>query len=136
MLNPPVLSQSRHPERLQALAWQSAGLLHPGGELGFVELIVLVDIEIARLLLFGLAGRHGPQRRAAEKSHLDVFRKDMDAEKPALFPDAVKRRIPFDRLAHAGDSARDERIEAASDLAFPARHGRDVGLHGRVAVAR
>ena len=36
---------------------------------------------------------------------------------------------------HAGDGAHDERVEAAPDVAFPARHGRDVGLHGGVAVA-
>ena len=59
----------------------------------------------------------------------------MDAEEPDLILDAVERRIVFDRLAHAGDGARDERVEAAADAAFPARHGRDVGLHGGVAVA-
>src|SRR5690606_39007236 len=58
----------------------------------------------------------------------------MDAEEPALALDAVQRRVPFDRLAHAGDGAHDERIEAAPDVAFPARHGRDVGLHGGVAL--
>src|SRR3546814_7458071 len=40
----------------------------------------------------------------------------------------------FRSLAHAGDGAHDERIEAAPDVAFPARHGRDIGLHGGVAV--
>ena len=47
---------------------------------------------------------------------------------------AVEGRVPFDGLAHAGDGAHDERVEAAPDVAFPARHGRDVGLHGGVAV--
>ena len=58
----------------------------------------------------------------------------MEAEEPALALDAVERRVPFDRLAHAGDGAHDERVEAAPDVAFPARHGRDVGLYGGVAV--
>jgi len=31
-------------------------------------------------------------------------------------------------------AAHDERVEAAPDVAFPARHGLDVGLHGGVAV--
>src|SRR5215218_1289857 len=59
----------------------------------------------------------------------------MDAEEPALTLDAIQRRVPFDRLAHARDGAHDERVEAAPDVAFPARHGRDVGLHGGIAVA-
>src|SRR5229473_2254847 len=58
----------------------------------------------------------------------------MEAEEPALAVDAIEGRVPFDRLAHAGDGAHDERVEAAPDVAFPARHGCDVGLHGGVAV--
>jgi len=37
-------------------------------------------------------------------------------------------------LAHVGHVAHDERVEAAPNIAFPARHGRDVGLHWGVAV--
>ena len=59
----------------------------------------------------------------------------MKAEEPALALDAIEGRVPFDGLAHAGDGAHDERVEAAPDVAFPARHGRDIGLHGGVAVA-
>jgi hypothetical protein len=62
----------------------------------------------------------------------------MEAEEPALSldfsPEAVQRRVPFDGLAHAGDGARDERVETAPDVAFPARHGGDVGLYGGVAT--
>src|SRR5262245_38442137 len=58
----------------------------------------------------------------------------MEVEEPTLAFNSVKGRVPFDGLAHAGDGAHDERVEAASDVALPARHGRDVGLHGRVAV--
>jgi hypothetical protein len=60
------------------------------------------------------------------------------AEEPAAFLslalDAIEGRIPFDGLAHAGDGARDECVEATPDVAFPARHGCDVGLHGGVAA--
>src|SRR5712691_4213758 len=58
----------------------------------------------------------------------------MKAEEPALALDAIEGRVPLDCLAHTGDGAHDERVEAAPDIAFPARHGRDVGLHGGVAV--
>jgi hypothetical protein len=77
----------------------------------------------------------GAERRAAEEGHLDVFGEDMDAEEPGLVLDAVERRVPFHRLAHAGNGALDQRVEPAPDLAFPARHGGDIGLHRRVAVA-
>src|SRR5207237_8020042 len=42
--------------RSHSFAGQLAGLLHPSGEWSFVELFVLVDVEIAHLLLLGLAG--------------------------------------------------------------------------------
>jgi len=58
----------------------------------------------------------------------------MKAEEPALALDAIEGRVPFDGLAYAGDGAHDERVEAAPDVAFPAWHGRDVGLHRGVAV--
>src|SRR5262249_3618204 len=92
------------------------------------------NVEVAHFLLFGLAWGERSQRRAAEESHLDVLREAMEAEEPALALDSVEGRVPFDRLAHAGNGAHDERVEAASDAAFPARHGRDVGLHWGVAV--
>jgi hypothetical protein len=37
-------------------------------------------------------------------------------------------------LGTSGKRAHDERVEAAPDVAFPARHGREVGLHEGVAV--
>src|SRR5438105_14962293 len=120
--------------RSQSFAGQLAGLLHPSGELSFVEGVVLVDVEVAHFLLLGLAGRDRTQRRAPEESHLDVLREAMEAEEPALALDAIEGRVPFDRLVHAGDGAHDEGVEAAADVAFPARHGRDAGLHGGVAV--
>ena len=58
----------------------------------------------------------------------------MIAEEPALALDAIEGRVPLHRLAHAGDGTHDDRVEAAPDVAFPARHRRDVGPHGGVAV--
>src|SRR6266852_8814410 len=89
--------------RSHSFAGQLAGLLHPSDELSFVELVVLMDVEVARVLALGLAGGDRTQRRAAEESHFDVVREGMDAEEPALALDSVKRRVPFDCLAHAGD---------------------------------
>src|SRR5205823_9713495 len=99
--------------RSHSFAGQKARLLHPIGELSFVELVVLVDVEVAPVLALGLTGWDRAQRRAAEESHFDVVREAMDAEEPALALDSVKRRVPFDRLAHIGDGAHDERVEAA-----------------------
>src|ERR1700736_5991311 len=58
----------------------------------------------------------------------------MKVEKPALALDAIEGRVPLDSLAHVGDGAHDERVEVTPDVAFPARHGREVGLHRGVAV--
>src|SRR5882672_5018449 len=119
--------------RSHSFAGQLAGLLHPSGELSLVEPVVLVDVEVARVLALGLARGDWTQRHAAEESHLDVLREAMDAKEPglplALALDSVQRRVPFDRLAHAGDGAHDERVEAAPDVAFPARHQR---VHARL----
>src|SRR6266849_3572867 len=49
--------------RSHAFARQLAGLLHPSGELSFVELVVFMDVEVARVLALGLAGRDRTQRR-------------------------------------------------------------------------
>src|SRR5262245_4101763 len=125
---------SPHTRPSHAFARQLAGLLHPIGKLTFVELVVLVDVKVAYVLVLGLAGRHRTQRCAAEESHFNVLREAVKVEEPALALDAIEGRVPFDRLAHAGGGAHDERVEAAPDLAFPARHGRDVGLHRHVAV--
>jgi hypothetical protein len=94
-----------------------------------------MNVEVARVLVFRLAGRERAQRRAAEERHLHVLVEAVVTEEPALALDAVERRVPFDRLAHAGDAALDERVEAPAEVALPARHRGDVGLHGRIAVA-
>ena len=36
--------------RSHALAGQDARLLHPSGELSFIDLIVLMDVDVARVL--------------------------------------------------------------------------------------
>src|SRR4051794_1891622 len=115
-------------------AGQFAGLLHPGDDLSFVELVGFVNVEVAHFFLLRFAGRHGTQRCAAEENHFDVLREAMKAEEPALALDAIEGRVPFDCLVHAGNDAGDERVEATSDITLPAGHGRDVGLDGCVAV--
>jgi hypothetical protein len=42
--------------RSHSFGRQLADLLHPSGELSLVELIVLVDVEVAHVLVLGLAG--------------------------------------------------------------------------------
>ena len=68
------------------------------------------------------------------RNHLQVFREDMKAGEPDPVLDAIEGRVPFDRLAYAGDRAHDERVEAAADVLFPAWHGRNVGFDWGVAV--
>src|SRR4051794_28849599 len=58
----------------------------------------------------------------------------MEAEKPALAFVAIERRVPFDRLAHAGNGAHDECVKAPPNFVLPARHRRDIGLHGSIAL--
>src|SRR4051812_5371901 len=67
-----------------ALTGQAAGLFHPIDKLRFVKLIVFVDVEIACVLRGRRTGRDRTQRRAAKERHFDVFREDMQAEKPTL----------------------------------------------------
>lgn len=72
-----------------SLAGQSAGLLHPGGELSFVELVVLMDVQVTHFLLLGFAWRDRAERCAAKESHFDVLRENVDAKEPALILDSV-----------------------------------------------
>src|SRR3954451_24458681 len=58
----------------------------------------------------------------------------MEGEDRALALNSVEGRVPFDRLAHAGDGAHDDRVEAAADVLLPARHSGDVGIDGGVAL--
>src|SRR5262245_49865941 len=90
---------------LHSLTGQLARLLHPRSELRLIELIVFADVEVANLVVFGFPRRSWTQRRAAEERHLYVLREAMEVEEPAVTVGTVERRVPLDRLAHAGDCA-------------------------------
>src|SRR5436190_23678892 len=72
-------------------AGQRGGLLHPVHQLRLVELVALMDVDVARVLALAGTGRDRSQRRTAEEGHLDVAREDMDANEPTLALDAVER---------------------------------------------
>src|SRR2546427_766676 len=127
-------SRWAHCRRSHSFAGQLAGLLHPSGELSLVELVALVDVEVAHFLLLGFDRGNRTQRRAAEESHLDVLREAMETEEPALALDAIEGRVPLHGLAHVGHVPHNERVEPAPDVALPARHRGDVRLHRGVAV--
>src|SRR5262245_4614399 len=120
---------------LRGPAGQRGRLLHPLRHLCLVDLVVLVDVNPAHLLALrrGTSGDWS-QRRAAEEGYLDVAGKDVKRQEPTPALDAVKWRVPFDGLTHAGDGAHDERIEVLPDVSLPARHRCDVRLHRSVAV--
>jgi hypothetical protein len=59
--------------RSHSFAGQLAGLLHPSGELSFVELVDLVDVEVAHFLLLGLAGGRGRSDVPRKKATLTYF---------------------------------------------------------------
>src|SRR5688572_20498205 len=75
---------------LRAPAGQGGRLPDPRRHLHLVELVVLVDVEVARLLVLGRAWGDRTQRRAAEESHLDVLREAMEVQEPALALDAIE----------------------------------------------
>ena len=58
-LAPAHAAHALRPGRSQSLARQLDGLLHPSGELSLVELLVLVDVEVAHFFVPGLAGQTG-----------------------------------------------------------------------------
>src|SRR5829696_2206727 len=91
----PVAVAGSHP-----LAGQLARLFHPVGELSLLELIVLMDVEVAYILVLGRARGRGTQGPAPEERHLHVPREAMEVEEPPVAVDSVERRVPFDRLAH------------------------------------
>src|SRR5690606_1252614 len=105
-------------------AGQLAGLFYPCRELGFVEGVVFMDVEVARIAAFGFDGRNRVQLPTAEERDLDVLREAMERDEPAVALDAIERRIPFDRLVYAGDRARDERVEASAHVPLPPGHRR------------
>jgi hypothetical protein len=87
--------------RSHFFAGQKARLLHPSGELSFVELVVLMDVEVANVHLLGLAGRDTTQRRAAEESHLDVASVPR-MERGAIRVSSAEQSSPGFRFAPSG----------------------------------
>jgi hypothetical protein len=106
-----LLQLTPRTHHLHSFAGQLVRLLHPGGELRFVE-FVLVDVEVAHILVFGRARRDRTQRRAAEESHFDVLREAMKAEEPAL---TLVLAIPIARRCEPLLGARDQLLWKVSD---------------------
>ena len=69
-----------------------------------------------------------------KNAHLHIAGEDMITQEPTFALDAIERRIPPRTLVRFRQRTHDEVIESAPDIAFPARHGRDVGLHRGVAI--
>ena len=99
-----------------------------------VELVVLVDVEVAHLVVLGRLRRNRIERGPSEELQLHVLRVAAERQEPAVVLDAVERLVPLDRLVHVGDRAHDEGIEALPHVALPVGHGRDVVLHRAVAL--
>ena len=59
----------------RSFAGQLAGLLHPIGELGFIERVVFVDVEVAHFLLLGFAGGERRSDVPRKKATLTYFAK-------------------------------------------------------------
>ena len=85
-------------------------------------------------LILASAGRNSLQQSALEERHLHIAGEDVVTQEPTFALDAIERRIPPRTLVRFRQRTHDEVIESAPDIAFPARHGRDVGLHRDVAV--
>ena len=113
-------------------AGHGSSLPDPRSQLSLVE-SVLVDVDPPRVLILASAGRNGLQRSTLEERHLHIAGEDMVTQEPTFTLDAIEGRVPPHR-AHSRHSAHDEVVESAPNFAFPARHGRDVGLHRGVAV--
>jgi hypothetical protein len=47
--HPAVLVGTLHQSRSNSIAGQLSGLFRPGGKLSFVELVVLVDVDVAEI---------------------------------------------------------------------------------------
>src|SRR5690606_2395198 len=114
---------------LYLLARQLACLLHPVLELLFVEIVVLVDVEVAHVFVLRLARRLGLERVAAQECDLHVPGEAVEIEEPP-FPvlRTVERGVPLHGLAHAGRGAFDQLVQALADRPLPAGHRRDVIL--------
>jgi hypothetical protein len=122
-------------QELRFPAGQGSRLPDPTRQELLIELVVLVNVEVACVLVLGLDGWNRTQRRTAKECYLDVFREAMKTKEKTLVFDAIEGSVPLHSLVDVRHVAHDERVEIAPDAAFPARHSLDVGLHGGVAVA-
>jgi hypothetical protein len=77
-----------HTASSHSFAGQLAGSLHPGGELSFVEQVVLMDVEVAHFLLPGLAGGDRTHEQRVEADFLAAFWATL-ADFPDVFPAMV-----------------------------------------------
>jgi hypothetical protein len=70
----------------------------------------------------GIVRAHrGGREKMEDQPHakqITPLREAMKAEEPALALDAIEGRVPFDCLAHAGNGAHDERVEARPTSRF------------------
>ena len=72
------------------------------GKTRFVDLVLLMDMKIARVTALRRDRRDRIERTAAKEGDLDIFVEAMDAEEPAVcrlpgVPRAVQWRVPLDR---------------------------------------
>src|SRR5882757_5059107 len=111
-----------------------AGLLHPTGELRFVERVTFPHVE--GTLRFGRKMNRRNRRKfgAVEEHQLEVGLERGDREEPALAGHAVPDPVPLDRLVDVAGLARHDRIDATSAVHLPVRQKVDPGLHGAVAL--
>src|SRR3954469_9345149 len=86
--------QSRKPA-LRDPSRQFRRLPDPARDQFLVELIILVDVEVARVLGLGFARREWAQRGAPEERDFDVLREAMEVEEPAPVLDAIEGRVPL-----------------------------------------
>src|SRR6478735_7773646 len=105
------------------------GLFDPAHHQRRVGQAMLVDVDVAGILVLRRDGRQRVEPGAVEEGDFDVTREAVDPEEPAVLAGSVKRRIPFHRLAQVGDGALDQGIELLSHRALPFWHRRDIGLH-------
>src|SRR5205085_8915647 len=97
-------------------------------------IVLFADVDPARVFaFFGAAGGNGFEGGAGEEGDFHVMGEGVEGEEPTLWLDAVEGGVPFDGFADVGNGARDDRVDAFSDLALRGGHGGDVGLDGAVA---
>ena len=82
----------------RAVRWPAS----PRRRTGLVERVVLADVEVAHSGCLDAPGGSGSSDVPRKKATFTYLREAVEAEEPALALDAVERRVPLHRLAHAG----------------------------------